>query len=170
MELDKEFLSYVQEILDSDEFKKRKKFEHHENESVYDHSLKVAYDSYLYAKKHKLNVRDISIGGLLHDFYYKPWKEDHEKKPLLKKHGFVHAKEALENSHKHFPHLMNDRIDNIILRHMFPLNIKPPKYKESWVVTMMDKKDSLSVLKHPSAWPSYLGFKKHEKREENDRN
>ena len=43
---------------------------------------------------------------------------------------------------------------------MFPLNIKPPKYKEAWVVTLMDKKDSLSVLKHPKSWPQYLGLKR----------
>ena len=165
MKYDKEYLEYVKEILDSEEFQKRKNFEHHENESVYEHSLKVSYDSYLYAKKHNLNVRDISIGGLLHDFYYKPWKDNTEKKPLFKKHGFVHAKEALENSCKNFPDLMNDRVKDIISKHMFPLNIKFPKYKESWIVTMMDKKNSLNVLKHPSAWPSYLGLKKKKKRD-----
>ncbi len=160
MKYEKEYLNYVNEILKSKEFQRRKKYEHHENESVYEHSLKVSYSSYLYAKKHNLNKKDISIGGLLHDFYYKPWKNDTEKKPLFKKHGFVHAKEALENSRKVFPHLMNDRIEDIILKHMFPLNIKPPKYKESWVVTMMDKKRSLNVLAHPSVWPTYLGLKR----------
>ncbi len=160
MKYDKEYLEYVKEILDSEEFQKRKNYEHHENESVYNHSLKVSYSSYLYAKKHNLNMKDISIGGLLHDFYYKPWKEDTTKKPLFKKHGFVHAKEALENSKKHFPDLINDRVEDIILKHMFPLNIKLPKYRESWVVTMMDKKNSLNVLAHPSAWPNYLGLKR----------
>ena len=160
MKYEKEYLSYVSEILESEEFKKRKNYEHHENESVYEHSLKVSYDSYLYAKKHNLNKRDISIGGLLHDFYYKPWKENTEKKSFFKKHGFVHAKEALENSHKYFPNLMNERIDNIILRHMFPLNIVPPKYKEAWIVSLMDKKNSLEVLKHPSSYTMYLGLKR----------
>ena len=55
---------------------------------------------------------------------------------------------------------MNPMVEDIILRHMFPLNIRPPKYKESWVVTMMDKKCSLNVLKHPSEYPKYLGIKK----------
>lgn len=160
MKYDKEFLEYVDDILKSPEFKKRMKYEHHENESVYEHSMKVAYSSYLFAKKHNLNKRDISIGGLLHDFYYKPWKEDTTKKTLFKKHGFVHAREALENSKENFPNLMNNRVEDIILRHMFPLNIKPPKYKESWVVTMMDKKCSLNVLAHPKAWSAYLGLKR----------
>lgn len=160
MKYDKEFLQYVDEILKSKEFQKRKKYPHHEDKSVYDHSLEVAYKSYIYAKKHNLNCKDISIGGLLHDFYYKPWQNSGIKKSFFKMHGFVHAKEALENSLKHFPNLVNDRVANIILRHMFPLNIIPPKYKESWVVTMVDKFCSLEVLKHPKSYPKYLGFNK----------
>ena len=163
MQYDEEFLNYVNDILNSKEFQKRKNYEHHENESVYEHSLKVAYSSYLYAKKHNLNKRDISIGALLHDFYYKPWKTNTEKRPLFKKHGFVHAKEARDNSYKYFPNLMNDKVENIILRHMFPLNIKPPKYKEAWIVSLMDKKCSIGILCKPKVWSQYLGIKKRKK-------
>lgn len=160
MKYDKEFLNYIDEILNNKEFLKRKNYNHHVNESVYDHSLKVAYCSYLFAKKHNLNKRDIYIGAILHDFYYKPWQDSKEKRSFFKQHGFVHAREALENSRKHFPHLINDRVENIILRHMFPLNITPPKYKETWVVTLMDKKCSLNVFKHPKEWPKYIGIKR----------
>lgn len=157
---DIEFLDYIKDIINSNEFLKRKCYEHHENESVYDHSLKVAYSSYLFAKKHNLDARDISIGAILHDFYYEPWKNNNKHKPLLKKHGFIHAKEARDNAFRFFPELMNNRVENIILRHMFPLNIHPPKYKEAWVVTFMDKKDSLSILTKPKVWAQYLGLKK----------
>ena len=160
MQYEEEFLEYINEILENKEFQKRKKFMHHENETVYEHVLKVAYSSYLYAKKHNLNKRDISIGALLHDFYYKPWQDLTEKRPFFKQHGFVHASEALENAKKHFPHLLNPRIEDIIKKHMFPLNIALPKYKESWVVTMMDKKCSLDVLLHPKEYTKYLGIKR----------
>lgn len=160
MTYDKEFLDYVNEILNNREFIKRKKFMHHENESVYDHSLEVAYNSYLFAKKHNLNCKDISIGALLHDFYYNSWQESYTKKSFFKMHGFIHAREALNNSRKFFPHLMNKKIEDIILKHMFPLNIRLPKYKETWVVTLIDKKCSLKVLKHPKSLPKYLGFKR----------
>ena len=139
MKYDKEFLSYINEILNNKEFLKRKNYNHHVNESVYDHSLKVAYCSYLYAKKHNLNKKDISIGAILHDFYYKPWQDLKEKRGFFKQHGFVHAREALENSRKHFPHLMNDRVENIILRHMFPLTFVPPMRREAWLVCLADK-------------------------------
>ena len=73
-------------------------------------------------------------------------------------HGFVHAKEALENSKKTFPELINPKIEDIIVKHMFPLNIAIPKYKETWVVTYMDKVCSLDILKHPKEYPKYLGL------------
>ncbi len=165
MKYEDEFLTYVDEIINSEEFQKRKKYEHHENESVYEHSLKVAYSSYLYAKKHNLNKRDISIGGILHDFYYKPWKENTENKPLFKKHGFVHAKEALENSKKHFNNLLNKKIENIILRHMFPLNIVPPKYLESWIVSISDKIVSMDLVKNKDMLIS-IGLKKRSNKNE----
>lgn len=163
MKYDKEFLKYIEAIINNDEFIKRKKYMHHINESVYDHSMKVAYLSYKFAKKHNLNVRNICIGAILHDFYYKPWQDNHEKRSFFKMHGFVHANEALMNSKKYFNNLMNPMIEDIIVKHMFPLNISLPKYKESWVVTMMDKRCSLNILLHPSEYPKYLGFKKKEK-------
>lgn len=143
----------VNKILENDEFLKRKKYRHHGDISVYEHSLSVSILSYNMAKKINLlfgkiilNEYDVAVGALLHDFYYKPYTEDHEKKPLLKKHGFVHAREAMENSKKFFPQLMDKKIENIILRHMFPLNIIPPKYLESWIITIADKYVSMEVF------------------------
>ena len=155
---DEEFLEYVKDIINSEEFIKRKEYLHHPNKSVYQHSLEVAYASYKFAKKHHLNVKDISVGALLHDFYYKPWQENTQKKKFTKMHGFVHAREALENARTTFPQLMYKRVEDIIVKHMFPLNIKPPKYKESWVVSLMDKKNSLEVFKHPKEYPKFIGL------------
>ena len=55
---------------------------------------------------------------------------------------------------------MNEKSENIIKRHMFPLNIVPPQYKESWVVTMADKYVSLEVFKEPKKLLMYIGIKK----------
>lgn len=159
MKYEKEFLNYIDPIIHNKEFLKRKEYAHHEYESVYDHVLKVAYSSYLFAKKHKLNVRDIVIGAMLHDFYFKPWQNTDEKKPFFKQHGFVHAREALENSRVFFPNLLNARVEDIIVKHMFPLNIKLPKYKETWVVSLMDKKCSLNMLFNLSFIKKCLGRK-----------
>ncbi len=156
---DEEYLDIVSPILYSKELLKRKKWVHHEDVSLYEHLVIVSYMSYKICKKRGLNYRDAAIGGLLHDFYYKPWQDNiHEKKPFFQQHGFVHAKEAKYNAYKYFPDYMNDRIANIIERHMFPLNIIPPKYKEGWVITYVDKKVSLNIVFNVKAIPKYLGF------------
>lgn len=153
-----EYYEIIHEILQSDEFQKRKQYKHHGDISVYDHSLAVSKLAYLLAKKMNKDYKSAAIGGLLHDFYDKPWQENLEKKPLLQKHGFVHAREAMENANKYFPNLMNEKINNIILRHMFPLNKIPPKYIESWLVSMADKYISLEVFLHPKSLPLLLGI------------
>ena len=147
-----EYYEIIHEILQSDEFQKRKQYKHHGDISVYDHSLAVSKLAYLLAKKMNKDYKSAAIGGLLHDFYDKPWQDNNEKKPLLKKHGFVHAKEALKNSQKYFKEYMNDIIENSIERHMFPLNITPPKYIEGWLLVLIDKVDSIDFLIHPSAF------------------
>lgn|SRR5574344_712719 len=159
---EEEFLDIVKDILNDKEFLKRKNYRHHGDTSVYEHCFAVSYYSYLMAKKLHLNYRNAAIAGLLHDFYYKDWTTLPDA-PLLKKHGFVHAREALENSKKEFPHLMNKHIENAIVRHMFPLNIIPPKCSEGWIVTTADKYVSMDVLKDYKILLSFF-FKKYQKR------
>lgn len=156
---DDEYLNIVSTVLTSKEFQKRKKWVHHENCSLYEHCLVVSYLSYKICKKRNWNYKDAAIGGLLHDFYKEPWQDNLDKKvPFFKQHGFVHAHEAMENAYRFFPELMNERVANIIERHMFPLNIKPPKYKEGWVVTYADKRLSMDVVVNIKALPKYLGL------------
>lgn len=164
MQQDENFFKIIDVIINNTEFQKRKNYMHHENLSVYDHSIQVAYKSYLFAKKHNMDYESITIGAILHDFYYKPWQENKEKKKFREMHGFVHAKEALENSKKFFPELLTPKIEDIIVKHMFPLNMALPKYKETWVVTYMDKICSLEVLKHPKEYPKYLGLSRKRKK------
>ena len=142
-----EYMNIVHNILENNEFLKRKEYKHHGEKSVYNHSLEVSYLSYKISKKLKLDYKDTAIGGLLHDFYYKDWHLVPKEKNIFKKHGFTHAKQALENTKKFFPQYLNKKTQNIILRHMFPLNIIPPKYLESWIVSISDKIVSIELLK-----------------------
>lgn len=154
-----EFYGIVHEILNSKEFQKRKNYKHHGDESVYDHSLKISIISYKFAKIMGLDYKSAAIGGLLHDFYDKPWQNNKVKTKFFKQHGFIHAKQALENSKKLFPKYMNKKTENIILRHMFPLNIVPPKYIESWIITFVDKYVSMEIFNEPSKLLMYVGIK-----------
>ncbi len=165
--MNKEYIQIVSFILENAEFKKRLQFHHHENRSVYVHSLMVSYRSYQIAKLFHLDYEAAAIGGLLHDFYYKDWqispKEKHKK--ITEAHGFAHPRWALENSKKIFPGVVNDKIADIISRHMFPLTIKPPRYIESWIITSVDKYISLEVFKTPSQLYKYIGIHPKEKKE-----
>ncbi|MBR1376499.1 MAG: HD domain-containing protein [Bacilli bacterium] len=159
-----EFLKIVEPILNNKEFLKRLNYKHHGKTSVYEHSFAVSYYAYMMAKKLHLKeekVKNTAIAGMLHDFYYNDWTKNKEKRPLFKKHGFVHAGEAKENSLKHFPKLMNKRITNSIERHMFPLNIIPPKHIEGWLVTLSDKYVSLDVIRNYKILLSFF-FKKYQ--------
>ena len=157
---EKEFYMIASPILRNSEFQRRRKFLHHQD-SVYEHSLRVAWVSYRMAKKiqkyRSINIQNVVISALLHDFYTTPWRE--YKTPILwKKHGFVHGKIASENAYQIFPNLMNEIIKNSIERHMFPLTIIPPKYLEGWIVSMADKYVSLEVFKKPKELPRYIGI------------
>ena len=156
-----EWYLLVKDILLHDEFQKRKLFLHHHCLSVWEHSILVSFKSFLASKTFHANSRVCAIAGLLHDFYPYAWlyNKDLEeldggiylsridkKMSLFKKHGFTHAKEAAENYIKYFPELEDKRITNAIKRHMFPLNIIPPRYKEGFIITSVDKLNSVKEL------------------------
>lgn len=125
-----------EDILSSDGMKSEKNFVHHGDFSCFDHSLRVAAASVYIAEKFGINVdmRSLVRGALLHDYFLYDW---HENDPSHKLHGFHHAKRALMNAERDF--YLNDIEKEIIMRHMFPLNIVPPRYAESRIVCLADK-------------------------------
>lgn len=156
-----EWYSYVEEILLNKEFQKRKLFYHHSHITVWEHSINVSFSCYLVARKFKLDKKVSAIAGLLHDFYPYAWIYDEKlaeidngiyvskigkKNKFFKQHGFTHAEEATQNYLKYFYYLQNVKITNSIKRHMFPLNIVPPKYKEGYVLTLVDKYISIKDI------------------------
>ena len=54
---------------------------------------------------------------------------------------FSHAQTALKNARKDFE--LGEIEQDVIQKHMFPLNLKPPKYKESVLVCVADKISAL---------------------------
>ena len=57
--------------------------------------------------------------------------------PRKKFHGLEHPKIALDNARKYFA--VNEIEEDIIVKHMWPLTMVPPKYKESFIVSFADK-------------------------------
>ena len=158
--LDDEYLNIIRPIITNQEFLRRKLYHHHENRSVYGHSLLVSIRAYHMAKSLGLDYRSAAIAGLLHDFYYEDWQTSKIKRTLKNAHGFRHAKEALDNSKINFPNLLNKKIENAIIRHMFPLNFIPPLYLESWIICFVDKYCSLEIFTKTKNLYKYIGLKK----------
>lgn len=130
---DIEFNNIVSNILSNEKFLEIKKCKHH-GITRYEHSLRVAYYSYLVTKKIKLNYFETARGALLHDFFIT--NELKEKEQKLS--AFVHPYKALKNSNYYFN--ITDLERDIIINHMFPtLPHKIPKYLESWIVSIVDK-------------------------------
>lgn len=130
---DNRYNSIVNDILINEEFNKIKNIEHH-GVTRFEHSLKVSYYAYKIADKINLNKNEVARAGLLHDFFLS--KENRNLKEKFVS-TFVHPKEAVENADKHF--IISKREKNIIKSHMFPFYISIPIYKESWLVSLVDK-------------------------------
>lgn len=130
------FRSCAAELLQSADVQRMSTFIQHAHISCLEHSISVAYYSYLLCQRFNLRVdcRSIIRGALLHDFFLYDWHVGNGKKGL---HGFTHPKTALENAEEHFS--LNDMEKDIIVKHMWPLTLIPPKYKESMIVSLSDK-------------------------------
>jgi uncharacterized protein len=123
-------------IVSHPKYQELKEIHHHKSNSIYDHNIKVAWISYNIGKKLNLKLKEITKGALLHDFFLYDWRFERPKSGKL--HGFEHPKEALENSLKYFSPLTAIEKD-IILKHMWPLTVNPPRYIESFIVCIVDK-------------------------------
>lgn len=130
----KEFDSYCSDILNNNKFKELDKELHH-GISRYGHSLRVAKFTYNAAKIFRMkNIKLVTRAALLHDFYKEDdFVNDENKFGKLKEHPLI----AVENAKKYYN--IGRIEENIIKSHMFPISKEVPKYKESWLVTLMDK-------------------------------
>ncbi|MEK7705402.1 MAG: hypothetical protein AAB426_10620 [Myxococcota bacterium] len=132
-----EYDALVRDILEHPEFQRLATFRHHDA-SILEHAKKVSRYAYKICKVLHFDYRSAARGGLLHDFFLYDWRcHDVPDLPKEKFHGLAHPAIALGNAEKHF--VLNDVERDIILRHMWPLTLTPPRYKESFVVTFADK-------------------------------
>lgn len=87
-------------------------------------------------KKLHLDEKAGAKAGLLHDLFLYDW---HKYSPGKgeRLHGFEHPTKALKNAGKYFD--ITEKEGDMIAKHMFPLTVTPPKYKETFVIVLVDK-------------------------------
>ena len=135
-DLKKLLLLHGRDILFAPGMQQEKGFMQHGKVSVFEHSVGVTLVSLMLAEKFnmKVDTRSLVRGSLLHDYFLYDWHDYH---PEVGLHGFTHAKIAMENACRDFD--LNEIEKDMIARHMFPLNLKPPKYRESRILCIADK-------------------------------
>ena len=131
-----EYFEFVKDLIDDETVNEMKKFRHHYSTTCYQHCLNVSYYNYLVCRKLGLDSRSAARAGLLHDLYLYDWRERDRKKGE-KHHGSYHPKVALKNAKEHFE--IDKREEDMIVKHMWPLTLKLPKYAESYVIVCIDK-------------------------------
>lgn len=132
-----EFFSIIEDITNNETVKKMKNYKQHCDTNCYTHCLHVAYYSYIFAKKLGLDYKSTARAAMLHDLFLYDWRNKFRDPRHYGFHGFVHPKIALDNALELFE--LNVKEQDIIVKHMWPMTVILPKYKESYLVTIMDK-------------------------------
>lgn len=130
------FLSLYQELVSSCHLEEIQQFIQHGSTTRLLHSIAVAYYSFCLARKTHLgfSLSDLVRGALLHDYFL---YDATDGEPSRKGHWVNHPHIALENAMRELP--LTGIEQDIIRKHMFPLTLRPPRYKESVMVSLVDK-------------------------------
>ena len=130
-----EFEQIIMDMKENEIVQKMKNYRQHYDTSCYEHCLNVSYISYKICKKMNLDYVAVARASMVHDLFLYDWRKKQDGRKGL--HGFTHPKISLENAKKLFE--LSKKEEDIILKHMWPLTAKFPRYKESWVVIGVDK-------------------------------
>lgn len=135
-EIAKEFHHAIYDLLLLDDVQMLRQWTQHLQTTRFQHSINVAYYSFLIARKFNLDAKSCARAGMLHDFYFYDWKQK-ETRPSSQRHSALHPKLALENAKKYCD--VNMIMEDAILHHMWPMTLHPPKTKEGWIIQGVDK-------------------------------
>ncbi|MDR3552263.1 MAG: HD family phosphohydrolase [Clostridia bacterium] len=131
---DAEYRDCIHELIKNPTVDSMKQFMQHGETSCYEHCALVSYYSYRLCRRLRLDSRSAARAGMLHDLFLYDW---HDGTPYRGLHGYHHARVALFNAEKCFE--LNPMERDIIQKHMWPLTAVPPRYRESLIVSCVDK-------------------------------
>ncbi len=129
-----EFDDIIKELILNDTVQDMKNYRQHCDTNCFEHCYSAAYYCYKICKKLKLDYKSATRAAMLHDLFLYDWRDPNSHKRW---HAFHHPRTAYENAAKLFD--INKKEKDIILKHMWPTTIIPPKYLEGYVLTLVDK-------------------------------
>lgn len=121
------FENIAKDIIYTDKYNELKNIKHH-GLTRYIHIMRVSKFTYKISKFLRLDYVSATRAALLHDYF----TESSDSKVFAN-----HPQIACENAMKDFK--LNQKEQNAITSHMFPLGKTVPKYRESWILTLVDK-------------------------------
>lgn len=162
---DIEYQSIVKELIENETVLEMKNYRQHYETDCFEHCYAASFYCYKICKRLGLDYKSAARGALLHDLFLYDWREKSDRKGL---HAFTHGKCALENANKLFK--LNKIEQNMILRHMWPVTVVPPRYIEGFILTIVDKHCAMEefaehlsknkVLKYAYVFFAAIFFKK----------
>lgn len=131
------FYSVAGELLSTEEVLSLEQYEQHLEINRLQHILGVAYLSYKICKRLGWDFKSAARAGIMHDLVYYDWR-DGETGAWHRLHGYKHPRLAAMNACELCPDLNKIEYDAII-KHMWPLTVRLPKFKEGYVIIFADK-------------------------------
>ena len=133
-----EYYNCVCDIIDCQLLEQLKGITHHISTTRFQHCINVSYYGYLLCKKLHFNARSAARAGLLHDLFLYDRKEYNSLRTKGQlKHSRMHSLIAAENAANIT--IINALERDIIEKHMWPMTKAIPKYRESYLMTFVDK-------------------------------
>ena len=129
-----EFYAQIETLLQNEQVRQLDQYIQHHCFTRLKHSLDVAYYSFFITRLFGWDCKSAARGGLLHDLFLYDWRDEAFSG---KHHAVYHPRIALENARSICQ--LNKVEENIIRRHMWLITAVPPRYKEAYVVTFVDK-------------------------------
>lgn len=137
------YLTAVADLMDHPAVRAMERLpQHTKGFSCFHHSVWVSYWSWRVCLWMGLDACAAARGGLLHDLYLYDWTG--QRAPNGKWHGTEHPKTALKNAETFFS--LSEKERDIIVKHMWPLTLRPYRYLESLVVSCVDKVCAVAEL------------------------
>ncbi len=130
-----EYMSCVGDIIEHNKIEKLAGHFQHCNTCRLQHSINVSYYSFIICRKFGWNKEAAARAGLMHDLYYYDWRVKNNFR--TKHHAKWHPLVAKDNARKICD--LHPIEEDAIVKHMWPMTLVPPRFKESYVVCLIDK-------------------------------
>ena len=137
---DIDFINIISDIVQNEKVQQMKNYRQHYETNCFNHCLIASYYCYKFCKKHNLDYISCSRAAMVHDLFLYDWRKRQNGRKGL--HAFTHPRTAYENASNLFT--LNKIEKDVILKHMWPVTPALPKFKESFVLTFVDKRCAIN--------------------------